>query len=222
MARGGAVCKRCVRKMWVKTAIGGLIAVECTVAAAYFYLRTMPKTNVVVEAENYTPPPPQPAAIGPTGWLYFDTKDSLIGDVTHHARILSNRATSYTDNKPIEGAVAGTLELANSTHYGQTVLLTLPPTKAACEANPCSLRASFDQSPPQTFPFMDISDDQHRILAIGDYNRFSQQLSRAHDLTLTASLGTPQDTTVTFTVSGYRLALWRAWRWAAAAMGYVG
>jgi len=223
MDRGGAACKRCVRKMWVKTGIGGVIAMEMVVAAAYAYYRTQPQhPSVVVEdTASYTPPPVL-APNGPTGWLYYETKDSLLGDVTHHARLLSNKPLGYADAKPVAGAVTGTLELADSARYGRTVVLSLPLLKAACDANPCSLRASFDLSEPEVFPFQDISDDRHRILAIGDYDRFTKRLARAHDMTVTASLGTDQDTMVSFTVSGYRMALARMVRWASSLLWALG
>jgi len=214
------MCRRCSRKFWTKSIIGSVVAAELGIGAAYVLLRPVPKPQfVAVQTATYhTPSTP---FAGPSGWVYYETKDTLVGEVTHHARLISNRPNAGLDAKPVEGAAAGTLELANSDRYGKTVLLTLPPVQAACETNVCTVHASFDQGPEQDFPFQDLSDDRHRVLAIGDYDRFSGQLLRAHDLKLVASLGMPTDVTINFTVSGYRTALSRLRHWAALLVGRV-
>lgn len=213
--RNGTVCRSCSRKFWAKSIIGSVVVVELCVGAAYLLMRPSVRPQDIAQVTATYHTPQQTSFSGPSGWVYYETKDTLIGDVTHHARLISNRPTIGLDHKPLPGSEPGTLELSDSERYGKTVLLTLPPTQAACETNVCTVHAIFDDGPEQNFPFQDISDDRHRVLAIGDYDRFTGQLQRSHDLRVMASLGTPQDVTVNFTVSGYHTALAKLRHWAA-------
>ena len=55
---------------------------------------------------------------------------------------------SWLQTPPALGAVAGTLEVAVSRHYGTSILLSFPPVQQACAANVCRVMASFDHLPP--------------------------------------------------------------------------
>jgi hypothetical protein len=181
------------------------VAVEFAMAGAYAALRLGAEHHgVVAAAPSALPPPPAP---GPTGWMYYDTADSLLADVTHHARLLGNSPPSVGGKPAMPGAVAGMLALAASPHYGKSVVVTFPKTKLQCGPGACAVKAIFDQTEPVSFPIQDVQSERETTLMLGDYDRFAARLRVAHDLTLVASLGGSRDVIMTFTVQGYREAL---------------
>ena len=198
------LCRYCRRKRRAKTIAALFIGAELACLGVYLAL-PKDKPQLVVADTELSLPSPAPIHAA-TGWLYFDTQDRALGDVTHHARLLSNAPSNPSGDVHLSGVTSGKLELAASRTYGKRVVVTFPKVKTACEANPCELRAIFDNTQPERFPYVDGSDDQTTMLEVGDYDRFTQRLSVSHDLTLVASLGTPQDSILTFTVAGYQMA----------------
>ena len=205
--REGRLCRRCLRRRVIKGSIATIVAVEFAVAGALAALRLgeQQKPGVVAAAPSVLPPPPAP---GPSGWMYYDTADSLLADVTHHARLLGNSPPSVGGKPGIPGAVAGMLALAASPHYGNSVVVTFPKTPVQCSPGKCAVKAIFDQTEPVVFPVQDAQSDRETTVMLGDYDRFTARLRVAHDLTLVASLGGPHDVIMNFTVQGYREALW--------------
>lgn len=203
--RDGRMCRVCARRNVLKAALTCLLIGEGGVAMA---LALLPRPHqdkfVAADTTHYVPPPPD----GPTGWTYYDTTDTLLADITHHARLLANHPPTVDGKPAIPGATAGVLALAASTHYGKSVVVTFPPVATKC-ATPaqCSVKASFDQSDPVAFPMLEVASDRETTLILGDYDHFTERLRVAHDMTLVASLGGSQDVILNFTVQGYRTAL---------------
>jgi len=200
---GTRLCQRCKRKRFFKGLAATFIVCELLAAGAFLL---MPQHKPTVVRDAQIDAPPVKVADGITGWLYYDTQDSMIGDVTHHARLLSNAPRNPTNDPHLKGVAAGKLELSSSKTYGRHVMITFGKIKTACDANPCQVRVMFDETQPEVFPYTDASDDHDTVLMLGDYDRFAQRLAVAHDLTLVASLGTQHDSVLTFTVAGYRMA----------------
>ena len=138
------------------------------------------------------------------GWRYYNTQDSVVGDVTRHARLISNSPTNPSGDPRYAGVSTGTLELASSGRYGRVVTISFPRAKTACEANPCEVRAIFDATQPMVFSYTDASSGRSTMLMLKDYDRFTQRLAVAHDLTVVAALGTEHDHILTFDVDGFR------------------
>jgi hypothetical protein len=200
--RDGRLCRRCVRTRTLKVALAFIVLGEVSAAAYVFFAPK--KADVVVE--NNALPPPR-VTNGGAGWFYYDTTDTLLGDTTHHARLISNRARLDGAKAAVPGASSGMLELATSSHYGQSVVVTFPTVKTSCAAGGCGVKAFFDETQPESFPLQDVVSDKNTTLMLGDYDRFTQRLQVSHDLTVIASLGTKQDVILDFTVQGYRMAL---------------
>ena len=214
-ACGGALfgsvklCRGCRRRKMIKLAVGSFIAAELAMAAFFMILQPSLKgTPVVEDAYDTAAPPASPAAAASqhamTGWLYYNTQDSVVGDVTHHARLISDSPRNPSGDPRLSGVSSGTLELASSERYGRVVMVSFPRVKTACQANPCEVRAIFDATQPMVFSYTDASSDRSTVLMLKDYDRFNQRLSVAHDLTLVAALGTEHDHIITFDVSGFR------------------
>ncbi len=200
---GSRLCQGCRRKKTLKTFIGVFIA--CEMAMAGFFMVVQPALHRSHANVVYAEPirAPKPVRVG-SGWIYYDTQDSVVGDVTHHARLISDSPSNPSGDKRLAGVSSGTLELSSSEHYGRAIRLTFPKVKTACEANPCEVRAIFDQTQPMVLPYIDGSDPQSTVLMLRDYDRFTQRLAVAHDLTMVASLGTDHDHIISFDVAGYR------------------
>jgi hypothetical protein len=88
--------------------------------------------------------------------------------------------------------------------YGRVVQLSFPHVQTGCEANPCEVRAIFDQTQPMVLGYTDASSDNKTVLMLKDYDHFTQRLAVAHDLTMVAALGTAHDHVLRFDVAGYR------------------
>jgi uncharacterized membrane protein len=144
------------------------------------------------------------------GWTYFDTVDRVVGDVTHHARLIGRRAqpvqeampaaaghsvvTPALSATPQDGAAdtAPILELTASTHYGKHIIITLPRMAKPCEPAPCILSISFDEAPPENFTYQDPSDARETVLISNEFGRLVPLLQKAHDVTLALLPATPQ------------------------------
>jgi hypothetical protein len=200
--RIGRYCRSCLKSQRLKLAFG-IVAVVQLSAAAFFVMRGTRLPHFEPNAGSHTVAVASPNA--QSGWYYFDVTDPLIEDVTHHARLISNSPIAPKNAPATPGATSGTLEISASSHYGTTILLSFPTVKKACGANICQLTAIFDQQPPRTIPFHDVSDQRGTVLMLTEASGFVSALPKAHDLTIIAGMGTEQDTVLTFGVAGYRL-----------------
>lgn len=216
LPRIGRYCGRCSRRRMAKASAGVVVIAEFAFLLINVLAPRKKPDIVAYPVERAAPPRSDRAENGHGGWFYYQTKDPLLGDTTAHARLVSNRQAAPAGTV-MAGALTGTLELSSSGRYGQVAMVTLERrVSTACRANPCSVHASFDQAPPEPFPYMDLSDERRTILSLGDVPRLSQRLARAHDMVLIARLGMQQDYLLTFTVAGYKLALRSVTRLAAA------
>jgi hypothetical protein len=201
--RDGRYCRRCLRTQRLKIAFGSVAAVQLA-ALAYVIMQSAEAAHVVRAAGTQAI---VASGKGQSGWLYYDITDPLLADVTHHARLIADNPLPPKGAPAVPGAVGGALEVAYSRHYGSTVMVSFPPVRKACGANPCELRAIFDQQPARAMRFDDVSDDRKTVLMLGDGERFIASLAAAHDLTIVASLGAGPDTIISFDVAGFKMTL---------------
>jgi hypothetical protein len=159
--RAGPYCTKCVKNRRLKTFFGTVVAVQLAVAAV-LVLHPV-DWHVTRPVSETTPPAVIPEMTPQAGWVYYDVTDPLIGDVTHHARLVAERPLVPEGSVASAAISHGMLELAVSPHYGTAVLLTFPPMKKTCSANACVVQASFDQQPPIKVPFQDISSERASV-----------------------------------------------------------
>ncbi len=138
------------------------------------------------------------------GWLYFNTRDATVGDVTRHAQLQSETPVPLLRDTQMSGMVSGMIELVSSLQSGRAVNVSFPRVKPACGAKTCEVRAIFDETQPMVFTYTDVSAGGSTVLMLHDYDRFVQRLAVSHDLTLIASLGTKHDPVMAFSVAGYQ------------------
>jgi hypothetical protein len=147
--------------------------------------------------------PPVAAKPVPSAWQYFDSVDTLDGDVTHHATLRGNPPG------PDGPAGAGTLDVTSSARYGTRVLIVFPRVRTACGYAACQVRIAWDHAAPAPYPYQDLSGDAETTLQPLDSDRFLTAMTSAHDMTLTAAFGMQRDYILTFTVAGFDPAIMR-------------
>ncbi len=203
MDRDGRYCRRCLKSQRLKLFFGTIAMVQVA-AAGFILLQAGTEAHAIPAFASRTAITPKNQN---AGWLYYDVTDPLIDDVTHHARLIGDNAVAPQGSPATQGATRGTLEVSYSRHYGRTVMLSFPPVPKACGANPCEVHTIFDHQPASSIPFQDASDSNQTVLLLGDKEAFMASLTKAHDLTIIANLGTGRDNIMTFQVEGYALSL---------------
>ncbi len=184
--------------LWTECVVGGYFALQPHPSEA----RTTQATQLV--AASAAAPRRN---IGKEGWVYADAIGHGATDIVRFAKLASNTlAAVYGDAAPAE-ATTGNLEITSSPRTGNSVLVSFARHLSHCRTGACQVRASFDQTDPESFPAQDASTAHATRLRLGDANRFAQRLSVAHELTLFASLGNRRQVILNFSVDGYQLAL---------------
>ena len=206
----GSLCKGCRRRSLFKTA-----AVVFIVAEGIFLLSLMGRPNVGLTLESSrtagftsapfgaTPFNPAPASAPSSAWKSVDTPSAVPGHTVRHARLLSASARSSVEDPSLVGVTTGTLDIVKNGKDGKSVTISFAQVQESCDAGQCSVRASFDETNPQNYAFTDLSDAQHTVLKLNDYDSFTQHLSVSNDLTVIASLGNGHPSVLRFTVAGY-------------------
>ncbi len=231
-------CGACNRKRMMKVGIGVFIAAEVAMAGLFIAAQPHPQLSAgqraltqqsvgqqsVNQQAASDPVGTQQAVLrGPqaplhqgAGWLYYNTHDAALGEVTRHAQIESENPAPPVLATRASGMVRGVLELVSSLHSGRAVSVSFPRVKPSCGAKTCEVRAIFDETQPMVFAYTDVTPaaapggssgtaaGTSTVLMLHDYDRFAQRLAVSHDLTLIASLGTKHDPVMAFNVSGYQ------------------
>jgi hypothetical protein len=162
---GGTVCARCTARRGGQTIFLVLVLGAGWLITRHFShpAGVAPTSGGVVEdpvaAHVVASAVPKP---GVAGWVYFDVEDPLVHDTAHHARLLGDKPGADGPAGP------GTLELTASAHYGKRAIVSFPKVKAACDANPCTLRLTFQRiemvQPPPAPPVV-VPSGRHNAAA---------------------------------------------------------
>jgi hypothetical protein len=145
---GGSVCTRCTARRGGQTVFVVVVLAGGFMMTRHFYTPPGHRQNGDVIAAPFggggvvRDPAAAHTAVpkpGVAGWVYFDVDDPLVHDTAHHARLLGDKPGADGPSGP------GTLELTSSAHYGKRAIISFPKVKAACDANPCTLRLTFQR-----------------------------------------------------------------------------
>ena len=201
---GSAVCSYCgTKKPRLKYIFAGIVVVQACVIAFYLHYQAPGGIHVVVSGPSSQPSiGPAADAKPPTGWLYFDTRDDLIGDVTRHARLISrsNLATGLTAGQGSEGV----LELRASPTYGRSALVTLRIQASDAAAENSELHMQFDGGELAVFQSTGTADSTNLTFVIQDAAGFTARLKAASVLSLEALLPQNRQRVAIFDVAGLK------------------
>ncbi len=198
---GSRTCAHCgAKKKRLKYLIIAVILGE--VAAIIVHLE-MPRDMVVRSADDSRAvPPPVADKSAPAGWLYFQTRDDMIGDVTRHARVLS--LSNLAEGTARDHGSTGVLELRASPAYGRSVIITLKRAAFDTVSENCELRARFDSGEVAVFQVAGSADEANATLVVTDKQAFTDRLRSARTLELDAVLSKTTERTAQFDVAGLR------------------
>jgi hypothetical protein len=197
----GSLCKSCRRSSLIKTAAIVFIVAEGIFGASLMY-RT--SASATLDAARMPGVYSLPVHTAPTGaWKWFNEPGAAPGQTLHHATLVSASARTDGLDPSLLGVTTGTLDLTHGDGGEKSVTISFAKVKEVCDDGQCSVRASFDQTNPQTYAYTDASTAQKTVLKLNDYDSFTQRLSVSHDLTVIASLGNGHPSVMRFTVSGY-------------------
>ena len=201
---GSATCTRCgAKKSRLKYIFAGIVVIQVAVIAFYLHYDLPGKMHVVVTGPSSGPSTIPPAdAKSPTGWLYFDTRDELIGDVTHHARLISrgNPTTGQVNAESSEGV----LELRASPTYGRSALVTLRIQASDAAAENTELHMQFDGGDVVVFQATGTADGTNLTFVVQDAVGFASRLKAASVLSLEALLPQNRQRVAIFDVAGLK------------------
>jgi hypothetical protein len=221
----GRLCRRCTTRLIAKSA-AAFTVVTVTLAMGYLKYSGALQSNahVVVREQNEVAPVVELGSIG--GWVYYQTQDTLVKDVTHHAR-LTGRIASVIDappapkHGPAKAAPAHvtephakgpppiqpTLALAASAQYGKRIVLTLPRDVTTCGREKCPVLLAYDDAKPEASLFLDISSERETVLESDDYRQIVPRLAHTHALTVIVPQLNRPDAAVVFVVDGLKMDL---------------
>gem|GEM_PF-1848584 len=202
---GRTVCSRCgERKSRIKLVLGTVVLMQAITIGIYMYVTITfadPMKHVVDGTEAIVPAALQ-SATPPAGWLYYETRDNLVGDVTRHARVLS--LSDPQMGKPHSHGTTGVLELRASVVYGNSVIITMRRLAFDNVDETCILRAQFDAQDPQTFTADGAADTDTATLIVQDTKHFMRGMIGAHTLSVDAQLSPNTEHIASFDVTGLR------------------
>lgn len=207
MSLFAARCPRCGRaKDRTKNAIIALIGIQVVLLALYmrggwtwdFGQRTHEMRHVALDEQSAGPPAPMPEA--PAGWLYFQTSDSLLGDTTRHARLLSDSNPGISNAR--DHGTTGVIELRTSPRYGNSILLTTKRAAFDLADEHCEVQAKFDNDDLVSFKAEVTTEGDTDVLVLDDYPGFIAKIVKSHLMVLDAKLGRGTERILRFDVTG--------------------
>jgi hypothetical protein len=202
---GRVVCDRCgARKSRTKAILGTVVLLQAVTIGIYMYVTTTfadpmkhveGGTRAVIPVALNSPIPP-------AGWLYYETRDDLVGDVTRHARVLS--LSDPQSGKPRSHGSTGVLELRASLIYGNSVIITLRRQAFDNVDETCVFHAQFDAEDPVIFKAAGAADTDTATLIVVDTKHFLRALLGAHTLSVDAHLSPNTERIASFDITGLR------------------
>jgi hypothetical protein len=198
---GSRTCARCgTKKKRTKLIFTLIIAAQFLVIGwyEYFHVKRPGMDLILASTANFIP---SIQATPPAGWLYYDTKDDLVHDVTKHARVLS-RGAATTSGK--DTATNGVMELRASSIYGRSILLTLNRRPFDHVNDQCDVHAQLDTGEDVDLHAACYEDSAHATVQIQDTNDFSAHLVGHRNLAVDARLSPKSNLSATFDIGGLK------------------
>lgn len=199
--RGAGLCGNCMVK---RGAIGSIVVMVVGICGAFYWATMHPfgryQAFVAEPAARAADMVVQNVPADFDGWAYSRTTDTILEDVTEHARLLGSGPG------PDSGPHSASLELTLSEKYGKHVTIMFARVPQACNANQCQVSLAWDDAPPDPYRFeppLVSPGGGNTVLQTDDYDRFESALGKAHKLKVVASLGMPDDYVLTFPVAGF-------------------
>ena len=200
---GSRICDKCgAKKSRVKLYFRVVIAAQFGVIGWYQYFHTKrPGIKFVVEGNStYVPPI---VATSSAGWVYYDTRDDLVHDVTKHARVLSRGAANT--GLPNDHSASGVMELRASSVYGNSAILSIKRLAFDLVEEACNVHAEFDAKDAMDVHASCSLDGEQATVMIGDATVLMQKMRGAHDMSLDVRLSPKVERTVLFEIGGLKI-----------------
>ena len=200
---GSRICDKCgAKKSRVKLYFGVVIVAQIGVIGWYQYFHTKrPGIKFVVEdnAAHIAPI----VATSSAGWVYYETRDDLVHDVTRHARVLSRGAANTGLSN--DTSASGVLELRASSVYGSSAILSIKRQAFDLVEEACNVHAEFDAKDAMDVHAACSKDGEQATVMIEDATVLMQKMRGAHDMSLDVRLSPKVERTVLFEVAGLKI-----------------
>lgn len=195
---GQTVCTRCgARKSRVRQIFAVVITLQVVAIGWFVNTQHVSHAATLVEdpaAVSADAPPLRPAATPASGWLYFQTHDRMLDDVTKHARLLG-RDTAGTASDVL-------LELQSSPVYSSSVTITLDRTRGAPVPESCLVNVSFDGAAATPLQASVVSDRLHVMLVIDHAQALIEKLRHTQTWSIDARTSRTETRSATFQTRG--------------------
>ncbi len=178
-----------------------IIAAQFLVIVWYEFLHVKGGGMDVIEASASASLVPSIQATPPAGWLYYETRDDLVHDVTKHARVLS-RGAATTGAK--DTATNGVMELRASSVYGRSILLTLNRRPFDRVNDQCDVHAQLDTGADVDLHASCYEDSVHATVQIMDTEGFSTRLVGNRNLAVDVRLSPKSNLSAMFDIGGLK------------------
>ena len=200
---GRALCRGCgTKKKRAKLILSCVILAQLVTIGVYakFGGGKPSGPQLVVDPRDLATPAVLLERRPPAGWVYYETRDELIGDTTHHARVLSR--SDPMAGLPGDHGTTGVLELRASPAYGRSAVVSLPPEVGVEVAGPCELRVQFDDAPELAFRASASGAAGHLMLSVADVDGFTGRLVSAQTMSVSVRFAGRPPLELSFMVGG--------------------
>ena len=201
---GSATCRRCgAKKKRIKAIFGAIILAQVGTIVWYEYFHVKAHGFGFVAAGPDLFKIPAIDKTPPAGWLYFQTTDDLVHDVTRHARVQSRGAAPSRDAH--DTSTTGVMELRASNIYGRSALLTLNRQAFDTVDETCSLHVQFDAGPAMEVPANCSAESTYATIVVQNARDLIDRIGAAHNLSIDAKLSAKTTRTALFEVGDLKL-----------------
>jgi hypothetical protein len=199
---GSRTCARCgTKKNRTKLLFVLVITAQFLIIVWYEFVHVKVGGGLDVIASSSLNIIPPPQATPPAGWLYYETRDDLVHDVTKHARVLS-RGAATTGAK--DTATNGVMELRASSVYGRSILLTLNRRPFDHVNDQCDVHAQLDTGEDVDMHAACYEDSVHATVQVLDTNGFSTRLVGHRNVAVDVRLSPKSNLSAMFDIGGLK------------------
>ena len=134
-------------------------------------------------------------------WTYLDSSDDLTRKAIYSATIYSTNTINL--DFPYSGEQRARLSIRKHPRFGNDVIFALEKGQLVCGVSDCTVMVSFDDNPPTAFTVAKPADHSSETLFIENYSRFIQQLQKAKEVRIAASIYQAGQRVFQFPVAGF-------------------